>query len=355
MVIGRVLRRFGSLVSRESVDLGGEPYSKVYTPIATEEDILNCFRLLLGRSPEKKEWFGHKLSSGSNLQDVVGKFINSDEFKNRKLSVVSLADTAHEIVDLGRIKICISSVDEVCGLLRTAMVYEPGVTAIIERVLAPGMSFIDIGANIGYFSVLASSIVGGQGKVFCVEPYAYNIKMLQNNFKLNNCKNCEILPFALSDSKGFLSYDDSAGNSGNVMELGDEFASILKSTVVYSVRLDDIIPSCQKIDLIKMDIEGAEYLALKGMRKIISEQLPIIISEVSDGFLQRVSRVTMTEYLEALLENDLYQIAVIKNSEEIIPCGRDLSKVVEIYNGFDSMCMDVVVYTADKENLLRAR
>jgi len=352
MGLANVLRRLASARSVNDAAQPIEAFDHQYTNIATEEDIFNCFKLLLGRIPGKKEWHGHRLSAGGDLEAVVKKFINSDEFKGRKLSVKSMSQTAHEIVDLGDMKICISSTDEVCGQLRTAKVYEPGVTSVIQRALKPGMTFVDIGANIGYFSVMASKIVGDQGRVIGVEPYAYNIKMLQKNISLNGCLNVEVLPFALTDKKGFLTYDDSAGNSGNVVALGEEFSAILESTLVYCVKLDDVLEQGANVDLIKMDIEGAEHLALKGMQKIINEQVPTIISEVSEGFLRHVSNVSLLEYLTALMANERYQIAVIISPENIIPCGRDIEKVVDIYAGVDSMCIDVVVYTADKENVL---
>ena len=350
MVMERVLGILRGAADK-SLPVANETAAGPYT--ATEADIRSCFKLLLGRSPSPKEWHGHRLSAGQQLQTVVNKFLSSAEFKSRDTSSLSMADTAHEIIDLDNLSICISSVDEVCGLLRTAKTYEPGVTAVIERVLSPGMTFVDIGANIGYFSVLASKKVANTGKVFAIEPYPYNIKLIQQNIALNQCDNVDVLPFALSKTKGFLSYDDSAGNSGNVGDLDSNFAKFLKSTIVYSMPLDELIDSATKVDLIKMDIEGAEYLALQGMQRIISEHAPIIISEISDEFLKRVSSVSLSEYLALLLGCEKYSIAVIKSPEEIITCGRDIQKVVDIYTDYASMCMDVVVYTADKQDLLR--
>jgi FkbM family methyltransferase len=349
-----VMQRLLGLLKESSakvLPVSHEPAAGPY--IATEDDIFKCFRLLLGRSPSPKEWHGHRLSAGQQLQVVVNKFLSSAEFKAKDTSSLSMADTAHEIIELDELSICISSIDEVCGLLRTAKTYEPGVMAVIDRVLTPGMTFVDIGANIGYFTVLASKKVTDTGKVFAIEPYPYNIKLIQKNIALNQCNNVEILPFALSKNKGFLSYDDSAGNSGNVGDLDSDFANLLKSTVVYCMPLDDLIDPATKIDLIKMDIEGAEYLALQGMQRTLNEHTPIIISEISDEFLKRVSSVSLPQYLELLLECEKYNIAVIKTPEQIIPCGRDIQKVVDIYTEYASMCMDVVVYTDDKKDLLR--
>ncbi|WP_297845383.1 FkbM family methyltransferase [Pseudomonas sp.] len=354
MGIIRLLDWFKSMPSSAADALDPAPYENEYSPVATEADIVGCFRLLLGRIPEQKEWHGHRLSVGIDLSQLVTKFVSSDEFQRRGLTRVSLGDTEHEVLDLEGMQLCISSADGVCGLLRTAKEYEPGVTAVILRVLAEGMTFIDIGANIGYFSVLAAKRVGNQGKVFAVEPYPYNIKILHTNIELNSLNNVEILPFALAEKKGFLNYDDCAGNSGTVTQIDADFAIRLNSTMVYCVRLDDVIDADVAVDLIKMDIEGAEYLALKGMNRVIREQRPIIISEISNSFLKRISGVSLGHYLEALLAESDYEISLIKNAEVIVDCNRDIIKVLDIYAANASECMDVVVYPAGKRHRIHS-
>lgn len=146
-----------------------------YSEIASEEDIEACFRLLLGRKPLPKEWYGHKKEAGQKLIEIVSKFLSSHEFKSRKLSSPRLADSQHDIVELDEFKLCLSRTDKVCGPLLETKEYEPHVTAILKKVLAPGMVFLDIGANVGYFSCLAASIVGDNGCVLSFEPETYNI------------------------------------------------------------------------------------------------------------------------------------------------------------------------------------
>ncbi len=97
-------------------------------------------------------------------------------------------------------KLIVSEKD--CGLgmmLRTKSVYEPVQTKLFLDVLKPGMTVFDIGANIGYYSVLASKSVGPQGKVYAFEPDPANLKLLEKNLALNNCHNVKLLPYAAGE------------------------------------------------------------------------------------------------------------------------------------------------------------
>jgi len=309
--------------------------------------------LLLNRNPGDKEWSGHRLTAGTDLQELVSKFLHSKEFKSRKQITSSLNETRHEIIEtVEGFRICISKSDKVCGSLLDNRKYASAVTSIIKRVLSEGMSFVDIGANIGYFTLLASTIVKDSGNVFAIEPYPYNLKLLNINLMLNACRNVEVLPFALSNRKGFLNYDDNLGNSGNVFEIEPSIESMLDSVLVYAVRLDDLLASNQQVDLIKMDIEGAEYLALQGMQKLIERDQPIIISEFSVDFLRYVSHVSPQDYLSLLLQDKTYQLAVIRGVNNLEFCGRDMDKLIGLFNNGDSMCMDIVAYPMTRHALL---
>lgn len=341
------------LFRQQDVVRRAEVYSRPFPLVASEDDIAACFRLLLNRNPGEKEWHGHRQTAGTPLVEIVSKFLHSNEFKSRKLSSSSLAESGHDIIDtLEGFRICISRDDKVCGSLRDSRDYEAAVTSIVKKVLSPGMSFVDIGANIGYFTLLASRLVGETGKVFAVEPYPYNLKLLNLNLMLNACSNVEVLPFALAEKKGFLNYDDSAGNSGNVFALEANLEAMLESVLVYSVRLDDVLASAKPIDLIKMDIEGAEYLAIQGMKRIIQQDRPIIISELSEGFLQSVSGVTMQDYLKTLLPDESWQLAIIRGVGELEFCGCDIDAVIRCFQEGCSICMDIVAYQAEKHEML---
>jgi FkbM family methyltransferase len=331
---------------------GLEPWQRAQPLHATEEDIYHCFRLLLGRAPGRKEWYGHRLTAGTPLRDIVAKFLSSAEFKQRDLAVQGREASAHEIVDLGDIRLWISTKDDVCGSLRTHRMYEPGVTSLVRRLLAPGMTFVDAGANIGYFSLLASTLVAETGRVLAVEPYPYNIKMLQANIGLNGRSNIEILPYALADRRGLVTYDDSAGNSGNVLSLDADLERLLGSCVVYAVRLDEVLPPTTRLDVIKMDIEGAEHLALKGMSGLLREHQPVIISELAQDYLRSISGVGLGEYMQALLLDETYALGIIREPDAIEPCGRGIDRVLDCYGQQESMCLDIVAFPDHKAALV---
>lgn len=344
---------FNKLFGDQQVAPAPEPYARPFSDTASEEDVYACFRLLLNRNPGEKEWHGHRQTAGEPLADIVSKFLHSNEFRSRKLSSGSLADSGHQIIEAREgFRICISEHDKVCGSLRDSRDYETAVTAVVKKVLSAGMSFVDIGANIGYFSLLASQLVGDGGKVFAIEPYPYNLKLLNLNLMLNGCRNVEVLPFALAEKTGFLNYDDCAGNSGNVYALENSLEAMLDAVLVYAVRLDAVLTADKPVDLIKMDIEGAEYLALQGMQRTIRLDQPIIISELSEGFLRSVSNVSMQEYLQALLPDESWRLAIIRGVDELEFCGRDIDAVIRRFQEGCSICMDIVAYPEAKHELL---
>jgi FkbM family methyltransferase len=321
-----------------------DPPHRVQSNLASEEDIYFCFRLLLGRAPGLKEWHGHRGTAGTPLDEIVVKFLASAEFRKRNHAAASLTSTPHRLVEAQGIKLFMSEADRVCASLRTSGEYEPGVTAILRRILRPGMNIVDVGANIGFFSIIASRLVGGEGRVFAVEPYPYNVKMLLANLALNACENVEVFPFAAATAPHLFRYDDSAGNSGQILDPSEAARLNLKDCLVYAMPLDRLVPTSTAIHVIKMDIEGAEYLALQGMRRICTEQRPVLISEIAADFLRDVSKVSLPDYLRSLLVDEGYRLSVIKPAGELEHYHRNVESLVAAYDRSPGMCLDVVAF-----------
>ena len=311
---------------------------------ASEEDIYFCFRLLLGRAPGPKEWYGHRQTAGLRVDEIVAKFLSSPEFAGRKLAVSSLASSEHQLVEAQGFRFYISAEDKVCASLRATGEYEPAVTALLRRILRPGMNFVDVGANIGFFSILAASLVHREGRVFAVEPYPYNVKMLLANLALNGCDNVEVLPFAVSRSPQLYRYDDSAGNSGQIFEAAGTSRNPVDDCLVYAMPLDRLIPTGAAVHVIKMDIEGAEALALQGMQRICSQHRPMVLSELAADFLRDVSHVSLADYVAALLIDDGYRLAIIRAGGVLEQYQRDVAGIVAAYERSAAMCLDVVAY-----------
>lgn len=156
--------------------------------------------------------------------------------------------------------------------------YEKGETSAIKKILRKGDTFVDIGANIGYFSVLAGSIVGETGKVFAFEPDAYNYHLLKRNISNNSLKNIKAYKMAVGLRGGYIKLTidyDNLGNHNQVHSNNSEYSR------VKVIKLDDYMQELDnKISLVKIDIQGMEEDVLLGMKKILLKIKPQIIIEL---------------------------------------------------------------------------
>lgn len=157
--------------------------------------------------------------------------------------------------------------------------YEPAVTATLQRLVRPGWVCVDLGAHYGYFSLLLAQLVGSAGRVVAFEPSAENAAILRRNVALNDLENrVTVEEYAVSDGS----------TSEAALTLPETFSSEwtlrreqgTRSQVVSAIALDDYSPPGQRVDLIKMDIEGAEAQALSGMSRILHESHPVLVMEL---------------------------------------------------------------------------
>lgn len=136
---------------------------------------------------------------------------------------------------------------------------------LLNKILKPNMVFVDIGANVGYFSLIAAKLVGDQGQVYAFEPDPENFKLLEKNIKVNNYKNIIAINKAISNKSGkarlYLEPDNLCGHS-LVAKNGNKFVE------VETIILDEFLKN-KKIDVIKIDVEGFEPAAFEGMKNTI--------------------------------------------------------------------------------------
>jgi FkbM family methyltransferase len=153
-------------------------------------------------------------------------------------------------------------------------IYELDTYRVINRLLKPGGWFVDGGANIGYFSLLASKLVGPTGRVDSFEPDPENLSRFQTHTSENDAGNVHLHPVALSDQREMLSMihpDRDSGNHGMSSSFFTEKSSGSRFEV-QAVRLEEQLLGVP--DLIKLDVEGAELKALKGMSGLLSGPHP---------------------------------------------------------------------------------
>ena len=143
------------------------------------------------------------------------------------------------------------------------------VTDYVQRTVKPGMRLVDVGAHVGYYTLLSSRLVGDSGQVFAFEPEPVNAAMLKENLRLNACSNVVIVPKAVTDRTGVVELGLASCNSGGHavvrQTLGAQGTS--QRIAVDAVSLDHYfeLRGVGTVDVIKLDIEGNEYFALKGM------------------------------------------------------------------------------------------
>ena len=249
---------------------------------------------------------------------------------------VRLASYDVRVAEYAGIQIAIDGAEPGIGRVIERGEYEPHMLAFFQRTLRPGMTMVDIGANIGLFSLLAAKLVGENGRVYSIEPRGENARLLLHSATLNNFNNIHLLPTAVGESNGYSLYRTHVGGNGSLLTKPDadfKVASILHPTcqVVPLARLDSLITG--PVDVIKIDIEGAEAMALRGAMEIIRTQRPLITSEASAEMLGRVSGVTLRDYL-LMTRNEGYRQFVIDRMSGPLQEVRDLDAFLATWTDF---------------------
>ncbi len=154
--------------------------------------------------------------------------------------------------------------------------YEEYVEQVLQKFLRAGDSFIDLGANEGYFSIFASQLVGKTGKVFAIEPQERLWGVITRNMMLNKCDNIQLLPYAVDTKEQLIEIilypSINTGASSLVAASRNRFYA---RQTVKTRSLDDMIEANQikNVKLIKIDIEGFEYFALQSAKESLKNKI----------------------------------------------------------------------------------
>jgi FkbM family methyltransferase len=214
------------------------------------------------------------------------------------------------IHDFGKFKMVLSKNDkDVSAQIKKFGWYEDEKleTEVFAKQLKKGMTVFDLGANIGFYSMLARSAVGSNGRVVCFEPFPQNADLLRKSIDVNSFSNIELVEAAVSNkgSYAFLHLSPDYNSEHSLLDLEFNYAKKQKQPKqieVKTVTLDDYCQEKQDfhVDLIKMDIEGYEIKALKGMSRVINsnENLVLMTEFWPNGFIKNNS--SPDEFLETL-------------------------------------------------------
>jgi len=182
--------------------------------------------------------------------------------------------------------------------------YELDTARVIKRLLRPGDHFVDGGANIGYFTLLAAKLVGPTGRVDAFEPLPDNRARLEANLHRNGLADrVRVHPAALSDAAGTATIHRFAGDEGNhgtASLFAGDGAVVARSISVPTVRMDEALSDTTPA-LIKLDVEGAESLAIAGMTGLLRAQRPPAVILEHNPVASRRAGAALSEPVERLL------------------------------------------------------
>jgi len=230
-----------------------------------------------------------------NLAARSLRFVRHAWFPNVDTRHSRLAAAYHRFVrDAGRLRQIETTsgfrmlLDEPDSLmLSVAREFEPGETRFFKETLRPGQVVLDVGANIGYFTLLFAQQVGPRGHVYAVEPEPRNFELLRRNISLNGFANVTAIQRAAWHEPSTLMLYLNEDNRGDHRSYPSEESRVGVS--IPAAPIDDLLGQLPRpVDVVKIDIQGAEYNAVRGMRNLLARNYDVqVLTEFWPGGLRR--------------------------------------------------------------------
>lgn len=206
-------------------------------------------------------------------------------------------------------------------------------TRLLERLTEPGMTFLDVGAYVGYFTVLASGWVGPAGRVYAFEPNSSAYQYLVRNIEANRCANALAINKAASDRATTMGLARDPKGPESFLTAATTTAGA-GSVVVETITLDSILEAAKwpAVDIVKMNIEGSELVALTGMQEVGRRNPRLqLVMEFNPTAMARagVSRADLTKALAAL---GFRRGQIVERDLAVLPPGELLPRDGAVYN-----------------------
>lgn len=200
-------------------------------------------------------------------------------------------------------------------------IYEEFEVGLLPREITPGDIVVDVGANIGYYSIIFSKLVGAQGKVYAFEPDPVNFSILKKNIELNKCTNVVLEQKALSNKTGKITLYVSEENRGDhrIYDSGDA----RKTVEIEAVRLDDYLTTRAPhgVNFIKMDVQGAEVAVLEGARDVLRRSAALTMFSEFWPFAITKARRNPREFFAILKESGFSFSDINYPKHAVVPIG----------------------------------
>ncbi len=195
----------------------------------------------------------------------------------------------------------------------------------LKKIIKPGYVCLDIGANLGYYSYFMCMHTGQKGKVFAIEPVPLFRQILEKNVSKSKFKQLCILPYALGESEQTITMGipivDGIIRHGMTHILSNDWKSEKTLAETFEVMMkvpDRLFENLERLDFVKCDVEGYEYIVLSNMLNTLSKHKPIIQCELSNQ--NKVQTIN-------LLKQNGYETYILFNNELI---NRSIDQLIEI-------------------------
>ena len=251
------------------------------------------------------------LNIKNKIQNIKNLIFYSKAIFSKKLYKLFLAGRVMPIIDfvdndIGKFYGITN--DYLFKFIKNNLWHEKHFFELANLLIKENFNIIDLGANIGSHTVLCAKLAL-KGRVFSFEPQSLTYSLLQANIINNNCDNVQTYNMAASNNTGdiismdiFSYYGEQVNNGGLRVNIDNGMGD-----KAITIRIDDLI--LPKIDFLKIDIQGSEYIALKGMKNIINKDRPILFLEVEEQHLKSLGS-SSKQLIELLLSYNyaLYRI-----------------------------------------------
>lgn len=257
-----------------------------------ENVVRSAYRWILGRDadPSGMEHYSGRLRSGELSEDGLRRIlIECPEFVE--------AQTNYAVVDMGNgLTVVVDPNEPEFGKYIAAdHVWEAHIVDAIRSTLKAGDCFVDIGANVGVMSFNAADVVGPQGRVIGFEPNPRNISAFRRGIVANGFDHVILYPFAVSDHRAMIGV--TSASNGKV--IGDAVAT-QAADVIQAVVPDEILAHEARVDLVKIDIEGYEPQALRGLAGTLARHRPAMLCEFNPMCLKEQGHADPSAFAEAV-------------------------------------------------------
>ena len=210
---------------------------------------------------------------------------------------------------------CVGEGDD--SFLPTVEWHENGIEKIIDAHLPEGGVALDIGAHVGKFTL---HFARRASHVIALEPGANQLRYLLANLQVNGIVHVSVMPIAAWHKEELLGAQHTTVPQGDAMGMMRVQADPKATEPIPGARMDIVLPPLERLDFVKIDVEGAELSALLGMRRIILQHRPVIMLEVHEWAKQETQ-------LQRLLQMLNYSIAIVPGLDETIwLCKPEVSK-----------------------------